>query len=31
VSLKYNVFNLIGKNSGEENINATTLDLAVIF
>jgi hypothetical protein len=30
-SLKYNIFNLIGKSSGESSINALTLDLAVIF
>ncbi|MHB8580690.1 MAG: outer membrane beta-barrel protein [Ignavibacteriaceae bacterium] len=30
-SLKYNLFNLIGKSSGESSINALTLDLAVIF
>lgn len=30
-SLKYNMFNLVGKDSGEENIDALTLCLAVIF
>lgn len=30
-SLKYNLFNLIGKSSGESSINALTLDLALIF
>ena len=30
-SLKYNMFNLVGKKDGEENINALTFCLAIIF
>jgi len=31
VSLKYNIFNLVGKSSGESNISAVMLDAAIIF
>ncbi|MDR3627740.1 MAG: outer membrane beta-barrel protein [Ignavibacteriaceae bacterium] len=31
VSLKYHIFNLVGKDSGESNISAITLDAAFIF
>ncbi|MHB1686208.1 MAG: outer membrane beta-barrel protein [Ignavibacteriaceae bacterium] len=31
LSLKYNVFNLVGKSAREENINAVTLNLMLLF